>query len=210
MKLFNAIEKITGTYPKTIPQARAEMTAFLRLHNAEDLLVDDDIEMMLELCSIYSDVPTQEILSNEVMDELLQEPLYKRIGSRLVPQLRITDGRVVTKIGETIHNIHSDLHFIIKKHGIAILDNTNVVFSFEQLRPVEDIINEYSGVIIFPRIRTQEDLEKLIPQNYKKSKRWAFRTIRNKYSRLEGRHFTITEMLDLITDRKIITHGNHN
>lgn len=207
--IIDVVEKITGVRPKNHKQIKGELIAFLNEKGAGDLVVDDDIQMLIEMCIVYSDLSSSEIITRELLDELYEKPLYKRVGPRLIPKTRLTDKRVVEKFAELIVSLHPDLHFTLKKHGVAFLDDINVVFSFEQFRAVEDVPNEYSGWLVFPRIRTAEDAATLIPENYRDDKKWVFKTLRKKYSRLEGRYFTITEALDLLTNRKIITHGNH-
>jgi hypothetical protein len=207
--VINAVEALVGRRPNTIKEVRAELMAFLKINNAEDLIVDDDIEMLLELCSIYSEIPIEQLINKNISKELNKEELYKRVGPRMIPLQRETDKRLLKKVAEVIVDIHADLHYEFKQHGIVFIDQVNVVFSFEQIRSIEGMPNEFSGAVVFPRIKNLEDRNSLIPQSYLEDKKWTFKTLRNKYSRLEARYLTTTELMDLLTNREIITHGNY-
>lgn len=208
--VIDAVENITGRRPKTIQQVKAELISFLAKNHASDLIVDkDDVVMLFELAAIYSDIDTDKLINTQLLSQLSNQELYKRVGRRLIPKQRSTDLFIIEKIAETVIGLHPDLHYIIKKHGISFVDDINVVFSFEQIRSIENFPKEHSGVIIFPRIRTKQDRDKIIPLKYLNDKVWTFKTLRDKYSRLDGRYFTTAELYDLITNRQIITHGNY-
>lgn len=207
--VIDTVQLLTGRRPNTIREVRAELVSFLKSKDADDLIVDDDIQMLFELCAIYSDIPIERLVTNQVIKELYEPTLYKRVGPRLIPLQRETDKNIIDKLANVIIDLHPDLNYVMKQHGVAFIDEVNVVFSFEQLRSVENLPAEFSGSVVFPRIKTPADRDRLIPQTYLEDKRWVFKTLRNKYSRLEGRYFTTTELMDLISDRNIITHGNY-
>lgn len=207
--IIDTVHALVGRRPNTMKEVRAELISFLKAKDADDLVLDDDLETLFEMCAIFSDVPTEQIITKELMKQLHQSPLYKRSGPRLIPLQRQTDQKLIAKFAEHIVALHPDLHYVFKQHGVSFIDEVNVVFSFEQIRSIQSMRNELSGALVFPRIKTAEDRDTLIPEDYLEDKRWVFKTLRNKYSRLEGRYFTTTELMDLLTNREIVTHGNY-
>lgn len=207
--ILDTVQALVGRRPNTVKEVRAELISFLKSKDADDLVLDDDLDTLFEMCAIYSDIPTEQIITKELTKQLHQSPLYKRSGPRLIPLQRQTDQKLIEKFAQHVIAIHPDLHYTFKQHGISFIDEVNVVFSFEQIRSIKSMRSELSGALVFPRIKTKEDRDVLIPQNYLEDKKWVFKTLRNRYSRLEGRYFTTTELLDLLTNREIVTHGNY-
>jgi hypothetical protein len=173
---------------------------------AEDLILDDDLAMLFEIALIYSDLDLDDsmvIVNKAILD--VGNPEYIRTGKMLFPKKEKEDQKVIDKFSEAICSLHLDLHHQLKDKGVCYIDDTNVVFTFENLRPIVGMPNEYSGVVVLNRIKTQEDLDKIIPNRYR-NKKWVFL---GKYNRCQGSYFTTTELLDLVSDRKIITFDRY-
>lgn len=207
--IISSVHKLTNTKPNTLLEIISELKSFLRQNDAEDLIVDEnDIEFLLELCCIYSELEVEEIINDKVIGEINKLGEYKRIGRRLSPTIYPRDKNILTKIGQAVVDLNPDLSFIINKRGLAFIDNVNVVLSFDNLRNIQNMPNEYNGRVLFHRVKSEEVKQKIIPSNYLRDKTWVFH--KGRYPKLEGRYFTTTELLDLVANRKVISYGNYN
>lgn len=183
-------------------QVKSELKIFIANNGAEDLLVDDDLTTLFEIAAIFADRNVDDVVSAINKSEDSKPPKYKRVGKTLQPNENSKDKRLVTKIAEDVCNMHLDLDYLYKDKGLGFLDAVNTVISFERLRQIEDMPNEYSGTVTLHRIKNKADLSKVVDERYLKSKQWSFL---GKHNRCEGKYFTVTELLDLISTRKIIT-----
>jgi len=201
--------KLTGKnlQDATENQIKSELKLFIKDNGGEDFLIDDDLITLIELAAIYSDVTDIDAKIADVQAEQNNQPLptYKRVGC----VLRTADPKhkkIVEKIAELICNFHLDLTFVIKDKGIALIDATNAVFTFENLRQIEGMSTEYSGIVTLSNIKTDEELQKVVSPQYYRDKTWDFL---GRLKRCEGKYFTVTELLDLVADRKIITFDRY-
>lgn len=206
--IINSVHKLTGNKPNTLLEVSSELKSFLRKNDAEDLIDDEnDIELLLELCCIYSDFEIEELMNDQVIGDIYKLDEYKRVGRRLSPTIYSGDMKIMKKIGQLIIDLNPDLSPIINKRGISFIDNVNVVISFDNLRAIENMPTEYSGRVLFHRIKDESTKLDIIPSNYLRDKTWTFH--KGRYPKLEGRYFTTTELLDLVANRNLITHGNY-
>jgi len=186
-------------------QIKSELQLFIKNEGGEDLLIDDEFTTLIELTCVFGGFDFDETLHqvNDILNS--QAPTYKRTGKVLTPKSNNKHKSIIQKIGDDICNMHLDLHWEFKDKGICFIDRVNVVFSFEHLRQIEGMPNEYSGNVILNRIKTQQQLESTIDPRYI-NKKWVFL---GKHNRCDGRYFTVTELMDLISNRKIITFDQY-
>ena len=192
----------------TSTQITSELKVFIAENGGEEFLLDDDLYTLFELAFIYSETENIDQKLNEIQTDLLQlnNPIYKRIGKLLRPKVNKEQKRIIEKMAQDICRFHLDLNYKLKEKGVCFIDSTNAVFTFESLRQIEDMPNEYSGIVSLSKIKNNKQLQKVVDPRYIKSKDWSFRGSRK---RCEGKYFTFTELLDLITNRKIITFDRY-
>lgn len=183
-------------------QIKAELKIYIEKCGAEDLLVDDDLSTLLEIAGIYAGQDTDALMM-AVDDDRNNEPAkYKRVGRVLKPKEGTSDKRIITEIADSVCNMHLDLDYLFKDKGVGFLDAINTVVSFTNFRRIEDMPHEYSGIVTLHRVKNKADLRAVIDVKYFESKQWTFV---GKHNRCTGKYFTVTEFLDLISSRKIIT-----
>jgi len=207
-----AVTKITNTVPNNIEQCKAELINFLRKHRVDDLIIDpDNIEELLELSQGYSDLKMIEVLSPKVIAEIENlyegKEIYERVGKVVETDRATIHTASINKLCQSIIKLHPDLTYrlIQKKQYVSFYDNEGLIFEYGNMKEISNT-KDVSGSILFHRIKLEE-INDIIPDKYLKEKVWAKVNPKDKFITTE--YYTFTELLDLIANRKIVTHGNY-
>lgn len=210
--VFDAVFKVTKVRPKSIQSARAELLDFLRQNDAIDLVVDDsDIVTLLELSTIYSDVDAESVLTRDVLQLLKSSDVhYERIGRRLTPLYSETDKKIIREFANKVLRIHPDLNYQFSSRGIKFYDDIGLVMDISEIRAVDGIA-DYSTTVCFCRYKSM-DLLNMFPEHYVTSRKWRLDYFYGDKDHIRGllvRYLLFSEIIDIISNRKVITYGNY-
>ena len=210
--VIDACEKITGTRPKTLEQVRAELLRVARDNDVDSFFEnDDDLMMMFEVTAVFApELNVSEIITDELVAFLTKKNV-KTDGKVLTPLKNKKHKDMVKRVGEAIQISHPDLTFKVTEKGLTVLDDLNTVLHFNNLRRMQNRPTEVVGRLVLIRVRKKEDLDNVVMPEYLNGKNWKFMTmyLEGNESCAVGTFFTSMELLDLLSDRKIISHDSY-
>lgn len=208
--LLDTCEAITGKRPKEVKQIHAELIHFIRENDAEGMIIDkNDLLNLFELSAIYcstsnaSELITDDLLyyfKSQELDQVVTEGKYLR------PLENKNHLMICERLGKSVQSFHMDLTYKVTKLGVVFYDTFGAVFSYTNIKRIKGRPNETYAILTLNRIKDDKVRDEIVPQDYLAKKKWSY-SVQKKFA--VGKFFTSNELLECISDRKIITYGQY-